>query len=170
MKKLRSLLRMTVLTVFLCVFFIFGGCYMPDGTQMQCNMQGCNMQGCNMQGCNMQGCNMQGCTVAPTVNMAGEYKFDSLSYEEAGMLIELKVGEKFMGSITLTEDFMQICLYEDGSAKMVAAGETMNGGSWKKIDDSHVEITFENEPQTFVCDGKSITVEEDGMKLVLKKK
>ena len=162
MKKLRGLLRSAVLTVFLGVFFIFGGCYLPDGTQMQ----GCNMQGCYMP----DGTQMQGCTIASTVNMAGEYKFESLSYEEAGMLIELKVGEKFMGSIILTEDFMHICLYEDGSAKMVSAGETLNGGSWKKVDDSHVEITFENEPVTFVCDGKTITIDEDGVKLVLKKK
>lgn len=166
MKKLRALLRTAILTVFLCVFFIFGGCYLPDGTQMQ----GCNMQACNMQGCNMQACNMQGCVMAPTVNMAGEYKFESLSYEEAGMMIELKVGEKFMGSIILTEDFMSITLYQDGSAKMVSAGETMNGGSWKKVDDSHVEITFEGDPETFVCDGKTITIDEDGVKLVLKKK
>lgn len=156
MKKLRGLVRTAILTVFLCVFFIFGGCYLPDGTQMQ--------------GCNMQACNMQACMPVAAVKMDGEYKFYSMSYEENGMMIELKAGEKFMGSITLTEDFISITLYQDGSAKMVSAGETMNGGSWKKIDDSHVEITFEGEPETFVCDGKTMTIDQDGAKVVLKKK
>lgn len=156
MKKLRALLRTAILTVFLCVFFLFGGCYLPDGTQMQ--------------GCNMQACNMQACTPVATVKMDGDYKFYSLSYEENGMMIELKAGEKFMGSIVLTEDFMSITLYQDGSAKMVSAGETMNGGSWKKVDDSHVEITFEGSPETFVCDGKTMTIDQDGVKVVLKKK
>lgn len=155
MKKLRRLIRTAILTVFLCVFFVFGGCYLPDGTQMQ--------------GCNMQACNMQGCMPA-AVQMDGEYKFYSISYEENGMMIELKAGEKFMGSITLTEDFISITLYQDGSAKMVSAGETMNGGSWKKIDDSHVEITFEGSPETFVCDGKTMTIDQGGTKVVLKKK
>lgn len=155
MKKLRGLINTAILTVFLCVFFIFGGCYLPDGTQIQ--------------GCNMQACNMQGCAIAQ-VEMAGEYKFYSLSYEEGGVMIELKAGEKFMGAITLTEDFISITLYQDGSAKMVSAEETLNGGSWKKVDESHVEITFDGAPETFSCDGQTMTIEEDGVKVVLKKK
>ena len=152
---MKGFFRAAFLTVFLCAFFIFGGCYLPDGTQMQ----GCNMQACNMQGC-----------ITTQVDMSGEYKFYSMSYEEDGMMVELKAGEKFMGSIVLTEDFMSITLYQDGSAKMVSAGETMNGGSWKKVDDSHVEITFEGSSETFVCDGKTMTIDQDGVKVVLKKK
>ena len=102
--------------------------------------------------------------------MSGEYKFYSMSYEENGMMIELKAGEKFMGAITLTEDFISITLYQDGSAKMAYAEETINGGSWKKVDESHVEITFKGDPETFSCDGQTITIEEDGKKAVLKKK
>ena len=64
---------------------------------------------------------------------------------------------------------MSITLYQDGSAKMVSAGETMNGGSWKKIDDSHVEITFNNS-LTFDCDGKTMSLYKEGYRFVLKKK
>ena len=152
---MKGFFRTAFLTVFLCVFFIFGGCYLPDGTQMQ----GCNMQACNMQGC-----------ITTQVDMSGEYRFYSMSYEENGMMIELKAGEKFMGAITLTEDFMIMTLYQDSSAKLISPDETLSGGSWKKIDESHVEITFKGNAETLSCDGQSMTLEEDGAKIVLKKK
>ncbi len=154
---MKAFFRAAFLTVFLCVFFVFGGCYLPDGTQMQ-------------------GCNMQACTTMPTqgcvalVQMDGEYKFYSMSYEENGMLIEIKVGEKFMNAITLTEDYMTMTLNKDGTAKTTFVDEEVNGGTWKKIDESHVEITFEGDPVTVPCDGQTLTIEEDGAKIVLKKK
>ena len=146
---MKSFFRTAFLSVLLCAFFIFGGCYLPDGTQIQ-------------------GCNMQGCTMTQ-VDMAGEYKFYSMSYEENGMLIELKAGEKFMGAVTLTEDYVTITLYEDGSAKMLAQGETVEG-TWKKVDDSHAEITFGGDALTVPCDGQTITIEGNGASFVLKKK
>jgi len=102
----------------------------------------------------------------------GTYKFNKMTYMEGGVQIELKAGEEFMGMMTLSEDFMTLTLNEDGTASMKASdgeGEETSFGSWKKIDDETIEITFDDEPQTCKCDGTTITIEDEGAKIVLKK-
>ena len=102
----------------------------------------------------------------------GTYKFKSLSYTESGMTVELEAGEKFMGALTLSEDFMKITLEDSGVATMVsttAEGEVMTGTWIKGEEKDTVVITFDGEPQTCVCDGKTLTIEVDGVKVVLEK-
>lgn len=102
----------------------------------------------------------------------GTYKFKSMTYTENGMTVELVAGEKFMGAVTLSEDFMKITLEESGVATMVSStnsGEVVTG-TWEKTDEKDkVKITFDGEPQVCFCDGKTFTIETEGMKIVLEK-
>lgn len=104
--------------------------------------------------------------------VAGTYKFKSLSYTENGMTVELVAGEKFMGAVTLSEDFMKITLEESGVVTMVSSmesGDVMTG-TWEKTDEKDkVKITFDGEPQVCFCDGKTLTFEPEGVKIVLEK-
>ena len=76
-----------------------------------------------------------------------------------------------MGMMTLSEDFMQLTLNKDGTATLITSMDEpeVETGTWKKIDSKTVEITFDGEAQTCSCDGKKLTIEADGAKVVLKK-
>ncbi len=104
-------------------------------------------------------------------NVEGTYKFKKLSYQESGMTIELEAGEKFMGMITLSEDFAVLTLNADGSAVMTmkANGEETSTGTWTKAEDGKIVLDFTGEAQTVSCDGKKIEIETEGVKLVLEK-
>ena len=102
----------------------------------------------------------------------GTYKFKSMSYNEGGVSVEINVGEEFMGMVTLSEDFVKITLEESGVATVdMAMGEESETttGSWKSVENGKVEITFDGEPQVCACDGKTLTIEIDGQKIVLQK-
>ena len=102
----------------------------------------------------------------------GTYKFKSMSYQESGVTVELVAGEKFMNSITLTEDFMVITLEESGIATMVSATAPGEGGTgtWLAKEDKKVEITFNGETMVCDCDGKTLSIDVDGVKMILEKK
>ena len=88
------------------------------------------------------------------------------------MQIEIEAGEKFMGMMTLTEDFVKLSLNEDGTASMIMLedGETdMSLGTWIKVDDETIAITFDGDTQNCECDGENLTIESDGAKIILKK-
>ena len=109
-----------------------------------------------------------------TKEIEGTYKFSKMTYIEGGVQIELEAGEEFMGMMTLSEDFMTLSLNKDGTATMKVSGGVdvdaeITAGTWKKLDEKTVEITFDGEAQTCTCDGEKITIEEDGAKVVLKK-
>ena len=105
--------------------------------------------------------------------MEGTYKFKSMSYNQGGVSVELKVGEKFMGAITLSEDFMTVTLNEDGTVSMaINTGETgseTTTGTWTKKDDGKIEITVDGEAQSCTCDGKTLVIEVDGSSVTLAK-
>ena len=132
MSKAKKIFSSILMSLFLCVCFLFGGC----GKEME-----------------------------------GTYKFSKMTYTEGGMQIELEAGEEFMGMMTLSEDFMQLTLNKDGTATLITSMDEpeVETGTWKKIDSKTVEITFDGEAQTCSCDGKKLTIEADGAKVVLKK-
>ena len=102
----------------------------------------------------------------------GTYKFSKMTYVEGGMKIEIEAGEEFMGIMTISESFMIATLTNDGIAIMVTnAGvetETLSG-TWKKVEEGKIELTFEGETSICACDGKTLTNEEDGGEIILKK-
>ena len=87
------------------------------------------------------------------------------------MSIELEAVEKFMGMITLSEDFAVLTLNADGSAVMTmnADGQETSTGTWTKADKGKIVLTFDGESQIVACNGKKIEIEEEGIKLVLEK-
>lgn len=112
--------------------------------------------------------------VACGSSKAGTYKFYSMKGEELGMSIELKAGEKFMGFITLDEDFITVELKEDGTVTMSTAmlGEAeIETGTWKENeeDSSKIDITIAGETETWECNGKELHMEQDGYQITLKK-
>ena len=100
----------------------------------------------------------------------GTYKFQSMTYQEGGVSVELKVGEEFMGMMTLSEDFMVVTLSEDGVATAeLSAGESTSTGTWEKTENGKLEITFEGDAQICECDGKTLTINIEGSQVVLAK-
>ena len=102
----------------------------------------------------------------------GTYKFKSMTYEEGGMTVELVAGEKFMNSITLSEDFMVITLGESGVVTVVSsasAGE-ISQGTWTTKQDKQIELTVNGETILCECDGKTLSLDIEGVKMILEKK
>lgn len=95
-----------------------------------------------------------------------------MSYTENGMSIELEVGEKFMGMLTLNEDFAVLTLNADGTAVMTINSGSENEssmGTWAKAESKTIALKFDDETTTCSCDGKKIEFEMDGIKLILEK-
>ena len=116
----------------------------------------------------LSGCVLQ---MGGASKIEGTYKFAKLSYQQGGMTIEVEAGEEFMGMMTLSEDYAILTLNEDGSAEMTmnaAVSQTVTG-TWEKVEDGKIALTFEGDTETVTCNGKKIEMESDGMKLVLKK-
>ncbi|MBQ2740597.1 MAG: hypothetical protein IJF39_03125 [Clostridia bacterium] len=110
------------------------------------------------------------CLFCGCAKAEGTYKFSKMSYTENGILVELEAGEKFMGMMTLSEDFMVLTLNADGTAtlKINSDGEETLTGTWKMVDSKNIELMF-GESQTCVFDGKTITLDMDGTTISLKK-
>ena len=105
-------------------------------------------------------------------SIAGTYKFESLTYTEGGVSMELKAGEKFMGAITLSEEIMTITLNEDGTATVTEAMEEESEtetGTWKKVDEHTIELTIDDETQSLAWNEDTLTLNVDGIKMNLKK-
>ena len=103
--------------------------------------------------------------------MEGTYKFKSMTYTEGGVSVEINAGEKLMGMVTLSEDFIKITLEEGGAVTACYSmeEEEVATGTWEKVEDGKIKITFDEEPQICECDGKTLTIEMDGSKVILQK-
>ena len=106
------------------------------------------------------------CVFMAACSPAGTYKFDSLSYAESGMAVEIKAGEKFLG-VTITEDFMTLQLNKDGTGVISFQGESSEL-TWVKEGDV-IKIIANGEPQEFKMDGNKLSINIDGTLLILKK-
>ena len=112
------------------------------------------------------------CGCKEDAKIEGTYKFSKMTYVEAGVQVEINAGEKFMGMITFSEDYMTLTLNENGTAVMVMSdGESMEtgNGTWTKIDNNTLQITIEGEPENVQWSGNTITMENDGATVILKK-
>ena len=115
------------------------------------------------------------CLLVPACSaksQAGTYKFNRMTGDMGGMSVDLEVGEEFMGMITLTEDYMTITLNEDGTAvsETNAMGESMTiNGTWTSKSSNEIDLTFEGETVACSCDGTTLSMEQDGLSVVLKK-
>lgn len=104
-------------------------------------------------------------------SVTGTYKFSSMSMSEGAVNVEIKAGESYMG-VTVGEDAYVLTMNGDNTWEMkVNLGEKMTEkGTWEEKDGKYL-LKSENDTETITAtlDGKTITFEQDGMKLVLKK-
>lgn len=100
---------------------------------------------------------------------AGTYKFQSLTTGTEGIQMELTVGEKYLGYLTLTEDFVVITLEKDGTAIMkVSLGDDQTG-TWEKTGKNEITLTIDGESDIMILDGDLLILQDDIGKLTLKK-
>lgn len=102
----------------------------------------------------------------------GTYKFYSMSMNQGGISINYEVGKEYMG-VTFNEDMFTLTVNGDKtwsmSTQMMGESETAKG-TWEEKDGKYY-LTAEGEEDTIevAVDGKTITFEQDGAKIVLKK-
>lgn len=109
------------------------------------------------------------------VNHAGTYKFESMTMpdptsSEEGATITITVGQEMEG-MTFSADYMVIEL-KDGGIAVVSTlmGEAVMNGTWTKAEtEGQIVVTVDDDPQTFTCDGTTMTMEDEGIKITLKK-
>lgn len=118
-----------------------------------------------------------------TEKIEGTYKFDSMTYNESGVSIEIKAGEKFLNTLTITEDFSILTLREDGQILFsISSINSTNissfniyppdiyNGTWSKIENRKIALNIKGFlKQECECNGKTLKMEYDGMELILKK-
>ena len=86
--------------------------------------------------------------------------------------MELKAGEQFMGMITLSEDIMMVTLNEDGTVVITESLESVSEtstGTWTRVDEHTLEFTIDGDTQSVAWNGDTLTINEDGAKINLKK-
>lgn len=105
-------------------------------------------------------------------SFSGTYKFYSMSMDAGGVSINYEVGKEYMG-VTFNEDAFTLTVNEDNtwtmSTKMMGANETVSG-TWEEKDGKYY-LTADGETDTIevTVDGKKITFDQEGAKVVLKK-
>ena len=83
------------------------------------------------------------CFAACSTSVTGTYKFQSMSMTQGGTTVEIKVGEQYMGMITLNEDAFVITINEDNTVefKINMVEEATVNGTWEEKDGKY-DITL----------------------------
>lgn len=107
------------------------------------------------------------CSVLTACSLVeGTYKFESLSFEEGGVSINVEAGEEFLGE-TISEDFMVIEIGKDGKCTVTMDGDSIEA-TWEK-DGDVIKITIDGDTAEFKIDGNKLIFEMSGVKYTLKK-
>lgn len=101
-------------------------------------------------------------------NYEGVYKFAAMTISEEGAATTIKAGETYE-DMTLTEDYIVIELKSGGKAVVSSMGESISGTWAKGETEGQIVITIGGDPQTFACDGTTMTKNENGREITLKK-
>ena len=101
----------------------------------------------------------------------GTYKFKKMSYIESGVTYEIVAGEKVMGAMILTKDFIVLTLEENGVAKMTFESGAVRTGNWTKLTYEKNAISFTIGKDSFkgLCHGRTLTFNLEGRKITLEK-
>lgn len=109
------------------------------------------------------------CMAACSTGITGTYKFSSMSMNQGGLSVEVKAGEEFMG-VKITEEAYSLTVNEDNTWTMkVNVGEEFTqSGTWEEKDGKYL-FSAEGESMEVTLSGNTLTFEQDGAKIVLKK-
>ncbi len=109
------------------------------------------------------------CMAACSTGITGTYKFSSMSMNQGGLSLQVKAGEEFMG-VTITEEAYSLTVNEDNTWTMkVNVGEEFTqSGTWEEKDGKYL-FSAEGKSMEVTLSGNTLTFEQDGAKIVLKK-
>ena len=111
------------------------------------------------------------CLTACSTSITGTWKFHKASGTVSGMEIEYEVGKEIAGSgVKITEDFIVITINEDNTFEMKSAmmgNETLKG-NWEEKDGKYY-LTIQGEAVEVKLSGTTLIMEQEGMKVELKK-
>lgn len=116
------------------------------------------------------------CFAACNDSIEGTYYFEQMTYSAAGVTVDIKAGEKFMGVMVLEKETFVLTLEKDGTAKMSSAlmgVGTEQKGTWESKGGKYV-CTMDGEEQEFTVKDGKLTIEAkmeglENAKLVMKK-
>ena len=110
------------------------------------------------------------CVAILTGCQTGTYKFSSMKASVGAISIEYKVGDDFLGT-TITEDFCVIDMRHDGTVSYQISDNAKLDGTWSKSETvkNGYDLKFGNSSLAVVISGGKLTMEWNGMSLVLEK-
>ncbi|MDE7168065.1 MAG: copper resistance protein NlpE [Clostridia bacterium] len=110
------------------------------------------------------------CLAACSTSITGTWKFYKASGTVSGMEINYEVGKEIAGGVKISEDFIVLTINEDNTYEMKSAmmGEETQKGTWEQKDGKYY-LNVEGESIEMTVKGSTLTFEQEGMKLELKK-
>ena len=102
--------------------------------------------------------------------ITGTWKFHKASGKVSGMEINYEVGTEITEGVKITEEFIVLTINEDNTFEMKSAmmGDEAQKGTWEEKDGKYYLIV-EGESIEMTLSGSTLTFEQEGMKLELKK-
>lgn len=103
-------------------------------------------------------------------SITGTWKFHKASGTVSGMEINYEVGTEITGGVKITEEFIVLTINEDNSFEMKSAmmGDVTQKGTWEEKDGKYY-LTVQGESVEMTLSGSTLTFEQEGMKVELKK-
>ena len=109
------------------------------------------------------------CFAACSTSITGTWKFHKASGAVQGMEVNYEVGKEING-VKITEDFVVLTINEDNTfeIKMAMMGDEPATGTWEEKDGKYY-LTVEGESVEMTLNCATLSFEQEGMKLELKK-
>lgn len=109
------------------------------------------------------------CFAACSTSITGTWKFHKASGTVQGIEVNYEAGKE-MNGVKITEDFVVLTINEDNTfeMKMAMMGEESATGTWEEKDGKYY-LTVEGESVEMTLNGTTLSFEQEGMKLELKK-
>lgn len=109
------------------------------------------------------------CFAACSTGITGTWKFHKASGTVQGIEVNYEAGKE-MNGVKITEDFVVLTINEDNTfeIKMAMMGEESATGTWEEKDGKYY-LTVDGESMEVTLNGTTLSFEQEGMKLELKK-
>ncbi|MDE7083304.1 MAG: hypothetical protein K2O89_06365 [Clostridia bacterium] len=106
---------------------------------------------------------------ACSTTITGTWKFHKASGTVSGLEINYEVGKE-MNGVKITEDFIVLTINEDKTfeMKMAMMGEDSVTGEWKEEDGKYY-LVVDGQEVEMTLSGTTLSFEQEGMKMELKK-